>query len=100
VHGDGVGIAAQGREMSERDLNGFGAWDVGADGVGYRFEDDGDEDRSVREVAVEGVYISILAMAPPHRPSDVLSVRATLTVPVGRASIALLLAVPTACMRM
>jgi hypothetical protein len=28
-------------------------------------------------------------MAPPHRPSDVLSVRATLAVPVGRASIAL-----------
>jgi hypothetical protein len=75
--------------MGERDLNGFGAWDVRADGMGYRSEEDQNEDCSVREVAIEDVYISILAMAPPHRPSDVLTVRATLAVPVGRTSIAL-----------
>jgi hypothetical protein len=84
--------------MGERDLDGFGARDVGADGVGYRLKEDGDEDRSVREVAVEAVYISILAMAPPHRSSDFVTVRATLAVPAGRASMVYVLAVPTVCM--
>ena len=53
------------------------------------FEDDEDGDCSFRAATAEYIYISILAMAPPHRPSDVLPVRARLAVPAGRASIAL-----------
>ena len=62
-------------------------WD--ADGVSCLFEDDEDGDYSSRASMAEYIYISILAMAPPHRPSDVLPVRARLAVPAGRASIAL-----------
>jgi hypothetical protein len=36
----------------------------------------------VRTVMVKDIYILILAMAPLHRPSDVLAVRAGLAVPV------------------